>query len=166
MNNIEEKTLSDNDKKKEYLRSYRYHVRRIHRINAEIAELREMKLHPSMKPDDGMPHGSGGQGDLSGYAAELDEMIRELIHERYLRIKTYQAIARQIKRMKSRNESDVLFYRYISGLGWWEIAEKMGYSQRHITRIHGKALAHFELPKDVLECPIDPCYDGIIEKRK
>lgn len=167
MENIEEKTVvSDNELKKEYLRSYRQHVRRIHRINAESAELREMKLHPSMKPDDGMPHGSGGQGDLSGYAAELDDMIRELQQERYLRIKTYQEIARQIKRMKSRNESDVLFYRYIKGLDWWEIAEKMGYSQRHITRIHGKALAHFELPKDVLECPIDPCYDGIIEKRK
>ena len=149
---IKEQTANENDKKKEYLRSYRQHVRRIHRINAEIAELREMKLHPSMKPDDGMPHGSGGQGDLSGYAAELDEMIQELIHERYLRIKTYQAIARQIKHMKSRNESDVLFYRYISGLGWWEIAEKMGFSERQIFRIHGKALAHFEIPKDVSEC--------------
>ena len=153
MDKIEEKTVSEseNDKKKEYLRSYRYHVRRIHRINAEIAELREMKLHPSMKPDDGMPHGSGGQGDLSGYAAELDEMIRELQRERYLRIKTYQAIARQIKHMKSRNESDVLFYRYISGLGWWEIAEKMGFSERWIYKLHGKALAHFEIPKEFIE---------------
>ena len=155
MDNIEEKTMSENDRKKEYLRSYRQHVRRIHRINAEIAELRSMKLHPSMKQDDGMPHGSGGQGDLSGYAAELDEMIRELIEERYLRIKIYQQIVRQIKRMKSENEKDVLFYRYIRGLDWWEIAEKMKFSQRHITRIHGKALAHFEMPEDVLECPID-----------
>ena len=153
MDNIEEKTvISENDRKKAYLKSYLQHVRRIHRINAEIAELREMKLHPSMKPDDGMPHGSGGQGDLSGYAAELDEMINELIDERYQRIKTYQQIVRQIKRMKSRNESDVLFYRYIKGLDWWEIAEKMEFSERQIFRIHGKALAHFEIPKDVSEC--------------
>ena len=152
MDKIEEKTVSENDKKKEYLRSYRYHVRRIHRINAEIAELREMKLHPSMKPDDGMPHGSGGQGDLSGYAAELDEMINELIEERYQRINTYLGIVRQIKRMKSRNESDVLFYRYIKGLDWWEIAEKMKFSERQIYRFHGKALTHFEIPKDVSEC--------------
>lgn len=151
MDNIEEKTVSENDRKKEYLRSYRQHVRRIHRINAEIAELRSMKLHPSMKPDDGMPHGSGGQGDLSGYAAELDEMIRDLIEERYLRIKTYQQIVRQIKRMKSRNESDVLFYRYIKAMDWWDIAELMGFSERQIYRIHGKALVHFEIPKDVSE---------------
>lgn len=151
MDNIEEKTvLSNNDQKKEFLRSYRQHVRRIHRINAEIAELREMKLHPSIKPDDGMPHGSGGQGDLSTYAAQLDDMVRELQQERYLRIKTYQAIARQINRMKSRNESDVLFYRYIKGIDWWEIAEKMGYSERWIYKLHGKALEHFELPKEFI----------------
>ena len=150
-----EKQQADNDRKKEYLKSYRKHVRRIHRINAEIEELRMMKMCPSMKPDDGMPHGSGGQGDLSGYAGDLDEMIQELIKERYLRIKTYQQIARQIKRLKSENEKDVLFYRYIKGIDWWEIAEKMDYSQRHITRLHGKALAHFELPKNVLECPTD-----------
>ena len=147
-----EKQQAYNDRKKEYLKSYRKHVRRIHRTNAEIEELRMMKMCPSMKPDDGMPHGSGGQGDLSGYAGDLDEMIQELIKERYLRIKTYQQIARQIKRLKSENEKDVLFYRYIKGIDWWEIAEKMGYSERQVHRFHGNALAHFELPKDVIEC--------------
>lgn len=147
-----EKKQTENDAKKEYLRSYRRHVRRIHRINEEIAELREMKMQPSMKPNDGMPHGSGGQGDLSGYAGDLDGMIRDLQHERYLRIKTYQQIAQQIKRLRSENEKDVLFYRYIKGLEWYEIAEMMRFSERQIFRIHGKALAHFEIPKDVSEC--------------
>lgn len=147
-----QKPMSENDRKKEYLRSYRQHVRRIHRINAEIAELREMKVSPGMKANDGMPHGSGGQGDLSGYVANVEEMIKELIEERYLRIKTYQEIAKRIKKLKSENEKDVLFYRYITGLDWWEIAEKMKFSERQIYRLHGKALAHFELPKDVSEC--------------
>ena len=80
----EEKEMTENEKKKEYLRQYRIHVRRIHRINAEIAELRSMKISPSMN-NDGMPHGSS-QGDLSGYAAELDRMVSELIKERYLPI--------------------------------------------------------------------------------
>lgn len=146
-----EKRQTENDRKKKYLKSYRDHVRRIHRIDAEIKELRAMKMYPSMKPDDGMPHGNGGQGDLSGYAGDLDEMIRELQHERCCRIKTYQQIARQIKRMNSRNESDVLFYRYIKAMDWWEIAELMKYSERWIHKIHGKALAHFELPKEFIE---------------
>lgn len=148
---IEEKREpSENDLKKEYLRKYRTHVRRIHRINAEISELRSMKLSPSLN-NDGMPHGSS-QSDLSGYAAELDSMVQELIDERYCRIKDYQEIVGRIKKMKSENEKDVLFYRYIRGMDWWEIAEKMKFSERQIFRIHGKALANFQIPKDVSEC--------------
>ena len=148
---IEEKREpSENDLKKEYLRKYRTHVRRIHRINAEISELRSMKLSPSLN-NDGMPHGSS-QSDLSGYAAELDRMVQELIDERYCRIKDYQEIVGRIKKLKSENEKDVLFYRYIRGMDWWEIAEKMKFSERQIFRIHGKALANFQIPKDVSEC--------------
>ena len=149
---IEEKREpSENDLKKEYLRKYRTHVRRIHRINAEIAELRSMKISPSVN-NDGMPHGGCGQSDLSGYAAELDSMVQELIDERYCRIKDYQEIVVRIKKLKSENEKDVLFYRYIRGMDWWEIAEKMKFSERQIFRIHGKALANFKIPKDVSEC--------------
>lgn len=146
----EKKEPSENDLKKEYLRRYRTHVRRIHRINAEISELRSMKLSPSLN-NDGMPHGSS-QSDLSGYAAELDSMVQELIDERYYRIKDYQDIVGRIKKLKSENEKDVLFYRYIRGMDWWEIAEKMKFSERQIFRIHGKALANFQIPKDVSEC--------------
>ena len=138
-----------NEEKKEYLKQYQKHVRRIHRINSEIAELRSMKISPSVV-NDGMPHGSN-QSDMSGYAAELDRMIRELIEERYKRIKAYQEIVSSIKRLKSENEKDVLFYRYIRGLDWWESAEKMRYGERHIYKIHGKALTNFMIPKDGME---------------
>lgn len=139
----------ENEKKKEYLKSYLRHVRRIHRINEEIREIRSMRASISLN-NDGMPHGSG-QEDLSGYAADLDAMERDLIQERYHRIRTYQDIAARIKRLSSENEKDVLFYRYIKGLDWWEIAEKMRYSERWIHKIHGKALAHLALPKEIKE---------------
>lgn len=140
---------TENEQKKEYLKGYRTHVRRINRIETELAELRAMRTSMSTS-NDGMPHGSG-QADLSGYAAELDRQERNLIKERYERIKTYKDIASRIKRLKSENEKDVLFYRYISGLAWWEIAEKMNYSERWVLKIHGKALAHFKLPKEFIE---------------
>ena len=139
-----------NDIKKEYLREYRDHVNRIHRIDAEIRELRELKASAGAIKYTGMPSGSN-MGDLSDYGANLDELERSLIDERYHRIRTYKEIVKRIKKMRSRKESDVLFYRYIAGLDWWEIAEKMGYSERQIHRIHGAALAHFEPPKEVVE---------------
>ena len=141
---------AENEKKKEYLRSYLVHVRRIRRIEAELAELRSMKGAGSVKMD-GMPHGSG-QGDLSGYAAELDCLEQNLLRERYHRVLAYKEIAAQIKAMRSENEKDVLFYRYIAGLDWWEIAEKLQYSERWIHKLHGRALSHFELPeKEIIE---------------
>ena len=141
---------AENEKKKEYLRSYLVHVRRIRRIEAELAELRSMKVAGAVKMD-GMPHGSG-QGDLSGYAAELDKLEQNLLRERYHRILAYKEIVAQIKAIKSENEKDVLFYRYIAGLDWWEIAEKLQYSERWIHKLHGRALSHFELPeKEIIE---------------
>lgn len=135
--------------KKEYLQSYRTHVRRIRRIEAELEEIRAMRTAISVN-NDGMPHGSS-QTDLSSYAARLDELERSLIQERYRRVVAYKDITDQIKRLESEHEQDVLFYRYIKGLEWWEIAEKIGYSERHAKRMHGKALKNFSLnPKDVL----------------
>ncbi len=139
----------ENDRKKEYLRGYQVHVRRIHRIEMELDEVRAMRVSVSVH-NDGMPHGSG-QSDLSDYVAELDRLERELLEERYNRIIAYKDIVRRIKRLRSENEKDVLFYRYIAGLDWWEIAEKLRYSERWVHKIHGKALAHFEIPKEFIE---------------
>lgn len=141
--------VAENEMKKEYLREYRGHVRRIARIEAELSELRAMKTAISVN-NDGMPHGSG-QSDLSGYAAELDRLERSLLGERHRRVSAYKDIVKRIKRLRSENELDVLFYRYIKGLEWWEIAEKMGYSERWVLKIHGQALANFEVPKEFIE---------------
>lgn len=140
---IDEQVKAENAKKKEYLGSYRNHVYRINRIEAELEEIRIMKSNPSAIRNDGMPRGSD-QKDLSDYAAALDEMERELLEERYQRTLAYKDIAKRIKSVKSRYEEDVLFYRYIKGMDWYEIAEKMGYSERWVYKIHGKALAHLE----------------------
>lgn len=141
--------MMENEKKKEYLRKYRGHVRRISRIEAELAELRTMKLTISVN-NDGMPHGSG-RSDMSGYAAELDRLERNLIQERYRRVTAYKETSAQIKNLEDENERDVLFYRYIRGLSWWEIADRMNYSERWVLKIHGNALEHFKLPKEFME---------------
>lgn len=146
-----EQVKTENEKKKDYLRSYQAHVRRIKRIESDLEEIKSMKRYPSMSSD-GMPHASNNS-DLSDYAAVLDKKERELLKERYLRVKGYKEVTNQIELLTSDKEKDVLHYRYIKGLDWWEIGEKMGYSERQIHRYHGKALAHFALPvKDVSEC--------------
>ena len=51
----------------------------------------------------------------------------------------------------------ILTLRYIDGKRWEEIACLMNYSFRHVTRLHGQALAAFTARyKDVLLCPKEP----------
>ena len=135
---------AENEKKKWYLRQYNDHIRRIRRIEIELAELRTMRISGSGNMDR-MPHGSS-QTDLSNYVAELDELEQRLVKERYERVVSYKEIVGRIKRMESESEKDVLFYRYIAGYDWWQIAQKLRYSERQIHRFHGKALEHFEIP--------------------
>lgn len=134
---------SENERKKEYLRGYRNCCRRIKRIELEIEEIRSMKLYPSMN-NDGMPH-VGGQGDLSGYAAEVTKLENELYQEGVKQVKLQKDISWNIQNLKDENERDVLFYRYIIGKSWWEIADLMGYSERWVTELHGRALSHLKL---------------------
>ena len=145
-----ESVKTQNEKKKEYLWQYREAVRAINRIESELEEIRLMKMGVSVV-NDGMPHAHGG-GDLSGYAARLDDLERSLMNKRYHRVRYYSEIVNTIDSVKRNKERDVLFYRYIKGMDWWEIAEKMNFSERQIYRIHGKALGHLEILKDVSEC--------------
>lgn len=151
MARIEESTVAnENDEKKDYLRGYRRHSRRIKRIEAELEEIRSMKQSPSMN-NDGMPHGSG-QKDLSGYVAQLDGLEEKLYKEGVEQVKTYKDISWRINQLSEEVERDVLFYRYIKDMEFWEIAQQMGYSLRQIHRIHGAGLAHMKLPKDGTPC--------------
>ena len=140
----------ENEQKKEYLRGYRKHARRVARIEAEIEELRSMKMNPSMN-NDGMPHGNG-QGDLSGYITAIDEKEEKLYQEGIKRAEIYKEIQWKINSLSNEDERDVLFYRYIKGKNWWEIAQLMDYSERQIYRIHGNALEHIKISKDVSPC--------------
>lgn len=151
---VEENNVkNENEQKKTYLWKYKEHIRRINRIESDLEEIRSMKCYPSANSD-GMPHASN-YNDLSNYAAVVDDKERKLMKEKELRVREFEAINRQIEMLQSDNEKDVLHYRYIKGLDWWEIANKMSFTERHIHRIHGNALAHLKLPekiKDVSEC--------------
>lgn len=137
----------EREKKKKYLRQYIVHVRRVHRLTEEIAELRELKMSASSGANDGMPRGSD-KSDLSDYMVQIDSMIQELENERGERIMMFFDIRRRIKTLENKDEDDVLFYKYIKGMVFWEIAEKMMFSERHIRRIHSNALEHLRIPEE------------------
>ena len=135
--------MTENEKKKEFLKRYRKAVRREQDILDEIQRLRADKMFPSVC-NDGMPRGSS-QTDLSDYAANIDEAIEELKEERLEKIKIYREIEMRIRCMKDEDEQEVLRLKYIKGMNLETVAERMDYSYRTILDIHGKALKNFEI---------------------
>ena len=131
----------NNEEKKQYLRRYQAAKRRAEMIQEEIEELRSSKTSP-VGLGDGMPRGSG-TSDLSGYAARLDELMRELEAEREMQMVTYREIWNQVKKIPNATEQEVLTRRYLIGQSWEKIAVEMHYSYCQIIRIHGAALQHF-----------------------
>lgn len=133
----------NNEEKKQYLRRYQMAKRRVGLIQEEIEELRSSKTSP-VGLGDGMPHGSG-TSDLSGYVARLDELLRELEAEKELQMVTYQEIRQKIGMVSDAIEQEILSRRYLIGQSWEKIAVEMKYSYRHVTKLHGHALNHFEI---------------------
>lgn len=144
---METETKKENDDKKAYLRRYGAALRAEKQIEEEITQLRLDTMMPAII-NDGMPHGSGGCGDLSGYAARVDELLQDLKDQMEKRIAIRREITQKIEEMSNETEKMVLRYRYIHLLNWEEIAVKMGYVYRNVLYLHGKALKHFQLPEN------------------
>ena len=138
-----DKELTENEKKKLFLKSYLRDKQAVIRIEEQLAELRASKISPSLVSD-GMPHGTS-LSDLSDYAAKVDELERELIQKRYDRICSFQRVQSAIEAVEDEAEKDLLTYRYLQGMKWEEIAVKMGYSWKHMHRIHARAIDNLKM---------------------
>lgn len=133
----------NNEEKKQYLRRYQAAKKRAKRIQEEIDALRSSETSP-VGLGDGLPHGSG-TSDLSGYAARWDALVRELEAEKERQMVTYREIRQQIRMVPDATEQEILSRRYLLDQSWEKIAIEMKYSYRHVTKLHGYALNHFEI---------------------
>lgn len=132
-----------NEEKKKYLMQYQNAKKRVALLQEQIDALRNDQTSP-VGLGDGMPHGSI-LSDLSTYAAQLDELQRKQKKEAESQMVLYNEILQHIEQLLNADEKDVLIRRYLIGQHWAKIADEMGYSYRHITRIHGQALKNFSL---------------------
>lgn len=76
----------------------------------------------------------------------MQQGIKEKIHmERTDNLKRFDMIRKAIGEMPEQRERDILTYRYLNGMKWGEIEEKMGYEHAQIMRIHRKALCNVKI---------------------
>ena len=136
-----------NEKKKEWLRRYIMAVKYEKEIALELEELEGQYILPS-RAIDGMPHGSGGDNDLSSFAAAYDKLYFEIKAALEKRIEIRREVRAAIENMENETEKILMLYRYIDGKTWEQIAVNMGYTWRWVMQIHGRALSHFEIPEE------------------
>ena len=97
-----------------------------------------------------MPGGGLRDDNIQSCVALLDELERRYVERLRETIRLLTAIEDGIDALPDERHRLVLRMRYIDGLGWEEIAERIGYTLRWVTNIHGLAL---ESLKDFLKVP-------------
>jgi hypothetical protein len=100
----------------------------------------------------GMPR--GGNFDWTDAVSRLIEMDNAINGEIMELCRLKREINAAIEAVEDMRYRRVLELRYRNYMRWEDIAEEMGYEVRHVTRLHGEALACVRIPsQNVLECP-------------
>ena len=126
---------------KQQLEAVRTKYRKYILARDKADQFRGMISSPTAGTSDSPRSESGGNGSenkiisLLWYSEQADRIFQE-----YMILRTEAELA--IDFVKFPDEREVLTRRYIMYQKWEDIAEVMGYSRQHITRIHESALKH------------------------
>ena len=135
---------TENEQKIRYLSRYRRLNQRIDRLLEEQGRWREkaMRITPVLSP---VPGGGGSGSPIErpmDKVLEIDAEINREIDELQI---VRQEIRAALNQLEDENLKLLMEYRYIDGLTWEQIAEKMDCSRQWVFSLHGKALQKIEL---------------------
>ena len=133
----------ENEAKKQFLRKYQSLLRKEKHLEQEIESIRSRYTGQAITYSD-MPHGTD-QRDLSDFAAEVDDLLRDLEATRWEAVHQYHLIASSIMDMEDDTEQELMRLKYLHDMTWEEIAVEMHYTVRWIYKLHGDALAHITI---------------------
>lgn len=134
----------ENAKKIKYLSRYIPLSGRINRMLEEQYRWKclAMKVTQNFSPT---PGGGESSSPIERPMDKVDELERKITQA----IDELADIRMEIEAVLGQLEDDTLRelmkYRYIDGLTWEQVAEKMHYSWRHTCRLHGEALAKINM---------------------
>lgn len=129
---------------KEYLSQVSRLNRKIQNRITELTEYKELSYGIGAISYDEKIQTSLTQDRIGNAIAKIEKMENELNNDidEYTSIKN--TIIYQIESLDNENYFEILFSRYIEKKKWEKISDEQGYTFRHTTRLHGKALMEFE----------------------
>lgn len=142
--------MTEIEKKKEYLKSYRNQCHKIRSLQEQKKGIIETMVSVKAQNYSDMP-ASSRISDLSDYMVKLEKIMLSIDNATAECMVIKIAIESAILKMKDGLESELLYKRYILFKSWELISVELGYERSQVYRIHGKALQHFELGGTVNE---------------
>lgn len=128
----------ENKEKISYLKQYRSLSMEIDRISEELQRWQDLATRISPSYSD-MPHG-GGSDKVQTAAVEVAELTDKLNRKLHQAIMVQENIKKLLESLDDIKLRQLMFYRYINGMRWEEIAVRMDFNYRWVLRLHRKAL--------------------------
>lgn len=125
---------------KAYLQQVELFDNHINNKLEELDRLRSLttKITTSMKHD--VVSSSGSQDKLGDAVAKIIDLQTEINDAIDSYVDRKREVSSIIERIQDVDQSKVISKRYLLYEPWEQIAIEMGFTYRHITRIHGEAL--------------------------
>lgn len=136
--------MTDNDKKKEYLNSYKNLCNKLKSLEDQLQSLRETEESAKIPSISDMPK-AHNQTDLSDVMVRIEEVYTKIVRLRAECIKRKLEIEDKIADMPDGIEADILRKRYLEFKSWEEICVELNYSWRQTHRLHSNALSNFKM---------------------
>jgi len=136
--------MTENDKKKEYLKSYKRLCNKLRSLEEQLQSLKEVEQSAKIMRLSDMPK-AHKQADLSDYMVRIEAIFTKIIRLRAECLEKKLEIESRIADMPDGIEAEILRKRYLEFKSWEEICVEIGYSWMQTHRLHSKALNNFKL---------------------
>lgn len=141
--------MSKHEEKKAWLWRYQEAKKDLVTIDLQYQELVAEQESTGAIEYHAMPGGSGGGNkDLSGYMVKREAVINKYLKARYKKIQIGIEVRNAINALGTAEERQMMTMRYMMGMKWEEICDKMHMSwMQVVNRLHSKALEELVIPK-------------------
>lgn len=136
--------MTENDKKKEYLKSYKKLCDKLKSLEDQLQSLREVEQSAKIQQLSDMPK-AHRQADLSDVMVKIEAIYTKIIRLRAECIEKKLEIESRIADMPDGIEADILRKRYLEFKPWEEICVELNYSWRQTHYLHSRALSNLKI---------------------
>ena len=129
---------------KEYLSQLWELDRKIQQRTHQVEELKLLAMGTGSIGDGERVQTSTAGDQLSASVARYVDLQRDIEQMTYRYVEKKTELVSQSMEVRDDRYETILFMRYAQGMPLREVADKMGYAYKHVSRLHSQALKQFE----------------------